>query len=240
MSFKVLVLTTNTSHHSYFVGRLVEAGYETHVLEETRSTILSSEQKNFHADCEDYETHRWFSGVTPLLRELCPVESCDSINAPETLRFLSSNSYDVTVAFGVGLIRIPAFSQLSPLRLNLHGGDPQRYRGLDSHLWSIYHRDLGALVTTLHMLNERLDDGDIVAAGSLDLGGIENLHQVRSINTEMAVDLTLGTFATISAVGRVISYPQTSIGRYYSEMPDELLRLCRTRFERLIRDSEVT
>jgi len=236
MSLKVLVLTTNTPHHAYFVGRLVDAGHDTHVIEETSAAAASVEQNSFRSECEDYENHRWFDGGQYSLGKLCPVESFPSINEPEAKRFLESESYDLALAFGVGVIRASTMSTLPALCLNLHGGDPQRYRGLDSHLWSVYHRDLGALITTLHLVNEKLDDGNIVSAGSLDLGQIETLYQLRALNTEMAVDISLGSLASIEAVGRAISYRQTTIGRYYSAMPGELLDLCRARFERLLKE----
>ena len=234
MSLKVLILTSDTPHHAYFVGRLVEAGYETHVIEQTDTSVASAEQKSFRAECEDYESHRWFAGGSYSLGNMCPVNSFPNVNDPEAKRFLGAETYDLAVAFGVGVIQANTISELPPLCLNLHGGDPQRYRGLDSHLWSVYHRDLGALVTTLHLVNEKLDDGNIVSAGSLDLGQIETLYQLRALNTEMAVDITLGTLASIEAVGRAISYRQTTIGRYYSAMPGELLDSCRARFERLL------
>lgn len=236
MSLKILVLTTNTPHHAYFVWRLVEAGYETHVIEQTGTAVNSVEQKSFRAECEDYESHRWFAGGNYSLGNMCPVKPFSSVNEPEATRFLGAKTYDLAIAFGVGVIQANTMSELPSLCMNLHGGDPQRYRGLDSHLWSVYHRDLDALVTTLHLLNEKLDDGNIVSAGSLDLEQIETLYQLRALNTEMAVDITLGTLASIEAVGRAISYRQTTIGRYYSAMPGELLDLCRARFERLLTD----
>ena len=236
MSLKVLVLTTDTPHHAHFVGRLVEAGYETHVIEQTGTAVPSVEQKSFRTECEDYENHRWFAGRNYSVSNMCPVNSFPSVNDPEAKSFLGAKTYDLALAVGAGVIQANTMSELPSLCLNLHGGDPQRYRGLDSHLWSVYHRDLGALVTTLHLVNEKLDDGNIVSVGSLDLGQIETLYQLRALNTEMAVDITLGTLASIEAVGRAISYQQTTIGRYYSAMPGELLDLCRARFERLLTD----
>ena len=48
---------------------------------------------------------------------------------------------------------------------NLHGGDPEKYRGLDSHYWSIYHNDFKSLITTLHKVRPILDTGEIVLQG---------------------------------------------------------------------------
>ena len=48
------------------------------------------------------------------------------------------------------------------MNINLHGGDPEKYRGLDSHLWSIYHEDWASLVSTLHVVSKDLDAGDSI------------------------------------------------------------------------------
>ena len=74
---------------------------------------------------------------------------------------------------------------------NLHGGDPQRYRGLDTHLWAIYHKDFGGLVTTLHIL-PKLDDGDIVSMGTLPVSKDMPLYALRKVNTEVCVNLVGG------------------------------------------------
>ena len=37
----------------------------------------------------------------------------------------------------------------------------EKYRGLDSHLGALWHRDYSELKTCLHQLSDTLDDGDI-------------------------------------------------------------------------------
>jgi len=50
-----------------------------------------------------------------------------------------------------------------PLFLNLHGGDPQQYRGHDCLWWAIMDRNWNAVVTTLHVATDELDGGDILS-----------------------------------------------------------------------------
>ena len=109
---------------------------------------------------------------------------------------------------------------------NLHGGDPERYRGLDSHLWSIYHNDFTALLTTLHRLVSKLDTGDIVAKCSIPITRNLPLYKLQAMNTEICIKLTLNLIDTFVKYGNIASRPQRKLGRYYSAMPKDLKTIC--------------
>ena len=119
--------------------------------------------------------------------------------------------------------------------INLHGGDPQRYRGLDSHLWAIYHEDWENIVTTLHILNKKLDDGDIIHQKKIELKNISCLSQLRAINTKACFELTVMSLETLSRFGYFFTRKQSSTGRYYSFMPSALKEVCVKKFSRFVR-----
>ena len=56
---------------------------------------------------------------------------------------------------------------------NLHGGNPEEFRGLDSHYWSIYHNNFN-LYSCLHKLSYKLDDGDIIFLSDQDDEWLDN------------------------------------------------------------------
>ena len=51
--------------------------------------------------------------------------------------------------------------------LNIHFGDCLNYRGLDSNLWALYHRDKPSLGISIHLVESMLDGGDRVIFTSL-------------------------------------------------------------------------
>ena len=110
--------------------------------------------------------------------------------------------------------------------INLHGGDPEKYRGLDSHLWTIYHEDWDRLITCLHILDEKLDNGDIIAKKHLDLSKITDLSRLRAINTVACFDLTLSALKQYEERKSFNIISQSEIGRYYSFMPSSLKTIC--------------
>ena len=226
MSLRVLVLTTETPHHIYFVQKLVEMNYCVSVLCEELVTGSGAHANDPEAERQDYERSKWFRGDCPRLSDLCPTKTSPSINSAEALVMLRQTPSDVAISFGTRLIKDDALRLLPDERWNLHGGDPQKYRGLDSHLWALYHDDHEALVTTVHMLAPDLDAGAIVAGSRIDLASAPELHMLRAHNTDLAVRLVAGSLAHLEAVGSVSRMPQATMGRYYSALPKALWTKC--------------
>jgi methionyl-tRNA formyltransferase len=137
---------------------------------------------------------------------------------------------DATIVFGTGKLKAPVLSVQPERMFNLHGGDPQEYRGLDTHLWAIYHGDFSGLVTTLHRVAPALDDGDIVASAAVPLHRSMGLHELRAANTEVCLALTLAALTQLAEDGHVLSRRQSRAGRYYSFMPAILKDLVCAKF----------
>lgn len=230
---KIAVLTTDTVHHAYFVRELAGRGLVDLVLaEEIRASGRPTHQLD--RDREAHECSRWFSGGRAHLRDQCEPVEVPSVNSHEAIAALRKAAPDVVVVFGTGILHPPVIDVCRESVVNLHGGHPERYRGLDSHLWAIYHHDIRGLVTTLHRLDSELDTGDIVLAADVPLAACGELSELRAINTELCVDLVISAVAMHRNIGRFLSRQQATRGRYYSAMPDELKDVCIKRFQALI------
>ena len=226
MSLKVLVLTTETLHHIHFVRQLIGAGHQVSVLSEHQAIVAKSEAGLPEVIRLEYERSHWFPGEILSLRDLCPTQTVASINSAEALEVLQATTCDVSITFGTRWIREDALHLLPHERWNLHGGDPQKYRGLDSHLWALYHSDHDSLITTVHTLAPKLDSGEIVAGSRIDIALAPELHMLRAANTDLAIQLVMGSLAYLEAVGKVARMPQASAGRYYSALPGALWTRC--------------
>src|SRR5262249_48677632 len=153
-----------------------------------------------------------------------------NMNDASAVAALSELAPEAVLVFGTGWLRAPVIAVQPRLMLNLHGGDPEEYRGIDSHLWAIYHRDFPALVTTLHRVAPDLDDGEVVLQAPVPLRRNMGLHELRQANTVVCADLALSALATVAARGDVPSRSQRRKGRYYSFMPSALKEICIRRF----------
>lgn len=228
---KWILLTTETVHHAHFLRETAKHLPPSAVLVETK--VNKAPFETFHpleAARDAYESEAFFGGRTPALASLAPVREFATVNDPAALSLIAGIAPDLILVFGTGKIGRDLIGLASGNIVNLHGGDPREYRGLDSHLWAVYHGDFGGLVTTLHHLNEDLDDGDIILQGSVPVARGMELHQLRRANTEVCVRLSLAALE-MRAHGGLVSAPQGRKGRYYSFMPAPLKEICRKKFK---------
>ena len=228
---KIAILTTQTPHHAYFVREVASrfpvarAYCQTSVLRPPFDT-----GHPFEVARDDYERQVWFGGADHRVADLVPTDAVETMNDAAAVGSMTALAPDVVLVFGTGLLKSAVLAVQPHLMLNLHGGDPEEYRGLDTHLWAIYHRDFGGLVTTLHRMTPTLDEGDVVLRDAVPLHHGMGIHQLRRANTEVCVRLALAALSTIQRDGNVTSRPQQRAGRYYSFMPTSLKELCRKRF----------
>lgn len=229
---KLAVLTTETPHHAFFVRELAKtAGIELVVIERRRPHFPFETHHPFEEERDAYERQAWFGGQDVRVKDLAPTLETDSANDGASVRRLAEARPDLILVFGTGRLS-PEVIRIGPEAiLNLHGGDPEEYRGLDTHLWAIYHGDFSGLVTTLHRVNEGLDDGDIVAQEAVPVARGMRLHELRRWNTEVCVRLARAPIQALAEGRGLPSRRQQRRGRYYSAMPAVLKEICRTRFE---------
>ena len=233
---RLVILTTQTPHHAYFV-REIQARYPiTLVLAETRTLRAPFETAHpFETERDDYELRVWFDGTDPGLADMVETEYFETVNGDDGLDRLRGVKPDMVVVFGTGRLSNEVVATCPNGMVNLHGGNPEDYRGLDTPLWAVYHEDFDGLVSTLHRVSPELDSGDIVGQRALTLTRGMKLSELRRINTEACVALT-GDALDDFGRGALKSTPQTRKGRYYSFMPSELKNLCVRKFEKYTGD----
>jgi len=228
---KIVVLTTETLHHAYFVKKLSETHELANVVVETDVHAPNFEIRHeFEVIRETYEEDHFFGKQKKLIKDFATTFQIGSVNSGTAVEHIKSVDPDVIVVFGTGLLKKDVLSICPEGTINLHGGDPEKYRGLDSHLWSVYHDDYSSIVCTLHRVNASLDDGEIILRSPVELRKDMQLYELRRFNTEACVMLVLSALDMFSRFGRFISTPQRAKGRYYSFMPSPLKDICVRKF----------
>jgi len=229
----LVLLTTQTSHHTFFARELAEAFPLARIVVETKEVKPPFETFHpFERKRDEHERQVFFNGREINLAQVAPTIEVESINSPQGLAALAGLKPEAVVVFGTAKLRAEAIRICPEGMVNLHGGDPERYRGLDTHLWAIYHGDYSGLVTTLHRVNQELDDGEIIAQGPVPINKGMGLHELRERNTQVCLELTLAGLEMFSRLGRFVSRPQQGQGRYYSFMPAPLKEICFNKFQR--------
>ena len=232
---KVVLLTTDTIHHTYFAWKLNEVFPLHAVFLETKGVIPHFETFHpFEALRDAYERETLLKDFDGTINDVTDTRNFESMNSEKCVFALQVLKPDIVIVFGTGKLYMSIISIPSVSCLNLHGGNPERYRGLDTHLWSIYHNDFRDLVTTLHHVDADLDTGDIVLQSELSFESNAQLYQMRAINTKVCINLSLVSLNTLHLIGCLPSRKQVSCGRYYSFMPSVLKTDCVRKFNRYV------
>ncbi len=237
---RLALLTTETHHHCLFTEKVLRYR-DIHLIISEKNAVPPPFQVShpFEQQRDLYE-ESMLARRGARLRDYCETVEVPSVNNLDVSRKLESRGIDMVVVFGASFIKSNILDRYQGRLINLHGGDPEQYRGLDSHLWAIYHNDFDALVSTLHMVNSRLDDGDIIAKANIDLLPITNIYQLRAENTLLCSRLVINALSHHAEFGRFDAHRQQSIGRYYSFMPTCLKAVCAARFEQYVRQEANT
>ena len=221
------VLTTETPHHAYFVKSLREKFPGTRVFCETGiSRQPASRLCVFEKQREEWEWAKWFKGEKTPISVLAPTENFPTLNSSEAIGCLRAARPDIILVFGTGILQEPILQIRPRGTFNLHGGNPEEYRGLDTHLWAIFERKFNDLITTLHHVDTGIDTGDIVERVRLPLKKNMELFELRAVNTEVCLEMTLRALRKLMTDDTLPAFPQTKRGRYFSAMPPETKNQC--------------
>lgn len=230
---RIVVLATNSIRRRHLVRAIQEFAPVERVLIETREPRPPFETAHpFEAVRKDHEADIWFGGKAPGFAEIADVEYFESLNGRDAVSALAAARPDAVIVFGTGKLS-PAVIGVCPEGcVNLHGGDPEEYRGLDVPLWAVYHGDFGALATTVQRLAPELDSGDIVTRTPISVTPGMGLHELRRAGTEAAIAAVRDALDGFARTGRFSGRPMARKGRYYSFMPGVLKDVCVERWER--------
>ncbi len=230
---RIVLLTTDTSHHLYYARQMQLAGAVDAILVETEQKPIHFPTRHaFEEQRDAYERDALLANEPFAFEDVAHTRRFASLNAAEAREEIERLQPDLMFVFGTGLLKLETIGLPRVACLNLHGGNPEEYRGLDSHLWTIYHRDFCNLVTTLHFMSPQLDTGDIAFSASLPLARGCALHELRAVNTRVCVNLSLAAVTLLRAGCRLPRRKQIRLGRYYSAMPAVLKDDCLAKFGR--------
>ena len=229
---EVALLTTDTLHHRFFIKEISSKISVSGIVSE-KPLSASQFPVNHEIDKlrDEIETNKIFIDETTYsFSDIAETKEVENINDKGAVSFLKKRCPDIIITFGTGIITEEIIDEFPGRLLNLHGGDPEYYRGLDSHLWSIYHNDYDKLITSLHLLERQLDTGKIISKYPLKINKNTKIEELGYLATVSSVHMVLGALMNFADYGYLSATPQTRLGRYYSWMPAELKHICHKKF----------
>lgn len=230
---QLAVMTTGAVRRRYFVERLQREFPVARVFIETRDPPPPIQTAHPLDEARKArERDYWYAGLPPPFDLVAETQSFHSLNEDAARVALRDLKPDVTIVYGTGRLGEATIAQCGEACLNFHNGDPEAYRGLDCHLWPLYHRDFPAIKMTLHWIEPTLDTGAIVDRRPVPLIKNMPLEDLRRAATEVTVEMALSALREFNRSGEFAATPQRQRGRYYSFMPSVLKDICIKNFVR--------
>ena len=226
---KIIILSTDTLHHRFFINRLLDEDikFTKCMFETTSVTPPFPVGPLFENSQEEFDQTNFFKNTRKNLDRI-EIMEVENINSDHSIQFLKSERPDFGIVFGTRKLSKKIIACFKDGAINVHRGISQDYRGLDSDLWAVYHKDFSNIGVTIHFVEERLDTGDIVAQDKLLLKRDMKIHQIRYYTTLIATELVLK--ALDSYLNESLKPTPQKKGRYYSFMPLVLKRIVANKF----------
>ena len=233
---RIAVLTTITSHHAYFLKKLISHGHQVRAFIETKKR-KKYKFKTIHkidSDTEKFEQKIWFNGSKPNINKICINHKSTNINNVSIEKKILEFQPELIFVFGTGKIGSQIINNHHNIIYNFHGGNPEYYRGLDTNLWAIYHNQYDMLTTCLHKLDKKFDNGNIFKLKKIKINKSMKIEEIRSKNTHLCIKLAIELIKMFSTKNKIVLKKQEKKGRFYSAMPAILKEECKLNFEKYI------
>ena len=149
------------------------------------------------------------------IRARHPHLDCSDPHAPHVLDFVRSHAPDYILLAGAPLLRPSFYGLARTAALNRHLGLLPGFRGSDCALWALAQNRPEQVGYSIHVVNERVDGGDVVLRRPLPIHGDASLQDyLRRLRREASA-------AYVDVIGRLLRgatlrpLPQTHRGTYF-------------------------
>ena len=232
----ILILTTNTIHHSYYVREILKKYPEVVIFCETKKIQNPFKNNNhkFDIDIEKYEIKEWFNNKNIALKDFKKIYNFNNLNSEKAIKKINSFKPNLIISFGIGKLTKHTLKNISNNIYNLHGGNPEKYRGLDSYLWGIYHNDFKNIMVSLHKLDTKLDSGRIFLNKKININLYTKIYHIRKLITEATIILSLKLIKQSLGGKKILLKKQINKSRYYSVMPLSLKNIIFKKYKHYI------
>ncbi len=202
----------------YFANSILKKNTNIFCIIEKNKVAPSFKTKvTFESYREKFEKNKWFKNSKPKF--LPQTYSTHDINSSKVINLLKKKKTKYILIFGTKKLNLKNYKKFRNKIFNFHGGNPEKYRGLDSHYWAIYHRDFNSVETCMHLAAHKLDTGKILYREKIKINHNTKIYELRSMNTEVCLKQALKFLSNLKEKIKLRFKKQEKEGRYYSFMP---------------------
>jgi len=147
-----------------------------------------------------------------------PIVSSKDINSEEFINSLKKDKVDLIISVASPQIFRKELINTPPLGcINVHGAPLPKYRGMLPSFWMLANNEKEGAVT-IHYINEKIDDGDIILQQKYAIDPNETLHSLILKSKKMGAELLLKAIDRIRSEN-VSTKPNNSREATYYSFP---------------------
>ena len=155
---KTAFVVTPSDFRAYLLDGLVKSD----------DIVILERAKNFRKEYETIhpldQTSNWFQPYSHFQLSMRSIVKVDSVNDPKFLTTIQAERPTKIILSGANYISNSlhaALLNISSIILNVHMGNPRKFRGLDSNLWQALDDINSYPSVCLHHVHQKLDHGQI-------------------------------------------------------------------------------
>lgn len=137
------------------------------------------------------------TGLEAVPPETAAIRHVENINAPDALELLRQAKPDVVVVNGTRILKRATLQATKAVFLNTHQGMTPRYRGAHGAYWALYQNDPQHCGVTVHVVDEGIDTGAIVAQARIEPTPKDNFATYPYLQTAAALPLLTAAVAAV-------------------------------------------
>jgi methionyl-tRNA formyltransferase len=184
-----------------------------------------------------FEGDTWFSSGTPNLVDIAPVHPVPDMTGEEAAAVLKNLNPDVVISLNAGPTGHVITDMMATRALVLHPGDPQEYRGEDTHLWAVYHGDERRLESVVQYASPEPNGGSVLVSTPLELQSGTPLAGLRRAVTDGCIIGMEKVLKFFDGGGMLSVNRLQQLGKLYTPMPAVMKDYCLAQFARRARDN---
>jgi len=137
---------------------------------------------------------RYYSVYTVAKTYNIPVTKIDNINSQFALKLITEDSPDLIVSISASQIFSKKIIETARYAtINVHNAPLPKYQGLMPSFWILYHNE-PETATTVHIMDEKIDSGDIILQKKVPISKDETLDSLIKKTKLLTVDALLAAF----------------------------------------------
>tara|TARA_B100001093_G_scaffold512586_1_gene582728 strand:- start:221 stop:1033 length:813 start_codon:yes stop_codon:yes gene_type:complete len=198
---KILMLSGNLIKHKYVAikllkkyksSRIIFEKYPKNVLQNysnNKSNVLQNHFKNVQIYEKRYFQNFCNKNDSFLKKKIITSIKKGDINSLKVFKAIKKFKPSLIIVNATSIINKRLVNHYTNKIVNIHQGLMPYYRGTGTNVWTFYNKELQYTGITVHFINEKIDDGNILSQVQSNFSINDNTHSIGCKNAKLSADL---------------------------------------------------